>query len=211
MSDGTKINRQRTARRRDGVLIMKIYEVKPDISYRFMYPEDSLYESEEWEFNGKPLIGVLPNAFKAYFDKGKDEPFPDIAYIGMMTFAFRKDVATELADILEAAGELLAFYVDDDLWYCLNVTTIANAVDEEKSTYKINDGSTKLGLTKPFFDVEKIPNASSLFKIPNDNFTTIYCADRRGGDEDVMNNFFCAVAGHHYTGVEFLEVYDSED
>lgn len=209
MPIGVTINFQGIAARRNGVLIMKIYEIKPDTHYRFMYPEDSVYKSDEWDFNAEPLIEVLPKTFHAYFDKDKDEPLPDIAYIGMMTFAFRKDVATELVDILEAAGELLPFYVDKDLWYCLNVTTIADAVDEEKSTYKINEGNARIGLIKPAFDVDRLPESSSLFKIPSDNFTTIYCADRRDTDEDVLNNFLCAVAGHGYTGVKFVEVYGS--
>ncbi len=189
---------------------MKIYEVTPDSSYRFMYPEDSVYKSKEWNFNGTPLIEVLPKVFNAYFDKKSDAPEPDIAYIGMMTFAFRKNVAAELADILEAAGELQSFYVGDDLWYCLNVTTIADAVDEANSTYEVDEDGMKFGLIKPVFDVEKIPQSSSLFKVPSDNFTMIYCADRRSTDENVLNNFFCAVAGHNYTGIKFVEVYDTD-
>lgn len=190
---------------------MKIYEVKPDTSYGFLYPEDKIYKSEEWNFNGKPLVEVLPKTFNAWFDTKDNDPIPDIAYMGMMTFAFRKDVGTELADIIEAAGEAHPFYVGDELWYCLNVTTIADdAVDEKNSTYEVDEGDMKFGLIKPAFNIDKIPKSSSLFKVPNDNFTTIYCADRRDTDEDVLNNFFCAVAGHKYTGVKFVEVYDSE-
>lgn len=67
----------------------------------------------------------------------------------------------------------------------------------------------KFGLIKPTFNIDKIPKLSSLFKVPGDNFTTIFCADRRNTDKDVLSNFCCAVAGHKYTGVKFAEVYDS--
>lgn len=189
---------------------MKIYALKPDTAYRFMYPEDDVYDSDDWEFKGEPLIDKLPKCFKAYFDEKPDEPIPDIAYLGMSTFAFKRDVATALADILEAAGEVLPFYVDGELWYCLNVLESADAVDEKRSTYEIDDGTVKFGLKDIVFDVDKLPAESSLFKIPNDNYTIIYCADRRDTDEDVLGNFFCAVAAHGYTGVKFEEVFDSD-
>ena len=152
---------------------MKIYAVKPDTNYRFMYPEDETYDSEFWEFKCTELVNKLPKKFNAYFSEKSDKPKPDIAFIGMLTFAFRGEVADALADILEEAGELLPFYVDDELWYCLNVLKSADAVDEDKSTYEIVEGPIKMGLKDIVFDVSKLPEGS-LFKIPSDNYTTIY-------------------------------------
>jgi hypothetical protein len=81
---------------------MKIYTVQPDSSFRLMFPEDSVYDSDDWEFKCEPLAGKLPLHFEAYFSDKNDKPIPDIAWIGMSTFAFREDVATELLDILES-------------------------------------------------------------------------------------------------------------
>ena len=186
---------------------MKVYAVKPDANYRFMYPEDKVYRSEHWKFKCKPLIEILPKQFSAYFDKNSNEPKPDIAFIGMLTFAFREEVADALADILEEAGELLPFYVDDELWYCFNALKSADAVDEDKSTFEIVEGPIKMGLKEIVFNTDMLPDGS-LFKIPTDNYTTIYCADRRGSDEEVLDNFFCAVAANEFTGIKFEEVYD---
>ncbi|WP_062270391.1 hypothetical protein [Endozoicomonas arenosclerae] len=187
---------------------MKVYKVLPDTDFSLMYPEDDVYNSDEWEFKAEPLLGKLPNVFNAYFSKKGDKPLPDIAYIGMSTFAFRKEIATELVDILEEAGEMLPFYVDEELWYCLNVTVQSNALGEENSKYKINNGIIKMHLTEYVFIESKLPS-SSLFKIPDDNFTHIFCADRRDNDEHVLNNFFCAVSANEYTGLRFEEVFDS--
>ena len=182
---------------------MNIYTVKPDPDFRLMFPEDSVYESENWEFKAKPLAGKIPLHFQAHLSETNDKPIPDIAWIGMTTFAFRKDVATELLDILEDAGELLPFQLDGDVWYCLNVLKSSeNAVDPVKSSYEIDDGEVRFGLKKPFFNLDNLPS-SSLFKIKEDNYTNIYCIDKRNTEEDVLNNFFCAIASHKFTGIKF--------
>ena len=120
---------------------MKIYNVTPDSNYRLMFPEDDVYDSDDWEFNCQPLAGKLPLHFKAYFSDISDKPLPDIAWIGMNTFAFRDDVAEELLDILESSGELLPFTVDGEQWYCFNALSHSdNAIDVENSKYEIDDG-----------------------------------------------------------------------
>lgn len=129
---------------------MKIYLLKPDTKYKLMYPEDSVFKSEDWEFNCEDLVDKIPQ-FQAYFDKKSDKEIPDIAYIGMSTFAFRHDVATELVDLLEMSSELLPFYVDDELWYLLNVRECVDALDDENSKYKINNGKVKLHLVDYVF------------------------------------------------------------
>lgn len=188
---------------------MKIYAVKPDTDYRLMFPEDDVYDMDEWEFKGESLVGKLPKQFTAYFKEGSDKPLPDIAWIGMLTFAFRRDVAGELSEILEAAGELLPFTVDGEIWYCYNVLTSTEALDPDKCDYEIVQGNTRMGLKSYAFDPARLPE-SSLFKIPQDNHTTMFCVDRRENDEQVLGNFFCAVAAHGYTGVKFEEVFSDE-
>lgn len=190
---------------------MNIYRLKPDTKYRLMYPEDKVYDSDLWEFKAQPLIEKLPLNFTGYFSKGSDVdyPKPDIAYLGMSTFALRGDVADTLAeDILEPAGELLPFTVDGELWYCLNVTECApqDALDKSRSRYEIEKNGLQINLLQGAFNPEILPN-TSLFKMPHDNYTDIYCANRQDLDEDVMGNFFAAVAAHGYTGLEFIEVY----
>ncbi len=185
---------------------MKIYTVKPDSSFRLMFPEDSVYDSEDWEFKCEPLAGKLPLHFEAYFSDKNDKPIPDIAWIGMNTFAFREDVATEILDILEESGELLPFKVNGQQWYCFNVLKKSdNAIDHKKSKYEAEEDGMRFGLQQPAFIIENLPE-SSLFKIKDDNYTTTYCADKRESDEDVVGNFFCAVAGHRYTGLKFEEI-----
>tara|TARA_R110002072_G_scaffold271474_2_gene431487 strand:- start:21133 stop:21699 length:567 start_codon:yes stop_codon:yes gene_type:complete len=187
---------------------MKIYAVKPDSSFRLMFPEDSVYDSDDWEFKCESLAGKLPLHFDAYFSDSNDKPIPDIAWIGMNTFAFRDDVAAELLDILEEAGELLPFKIGGQQWYCLNVLNKSDdVIDYEKSKYEIEDGEVRFGLKTPAFKLDRLPQ-SPLFKIKDDNYTTIYCADKRETEEDVMNNFFCAIAGHEYTGIKFEEVFE---
>lgn len=187
---------------------MKIYLLKPDTKFKFMYPEDSVYQSEDWEFNCEDLVDKLPQ-FQAYFDKKSDKAIPDIAYIGMSTFAFRHDVATELVDILESSSELLPFYVDDELWYLLNTRDCIDALDDENSKFKINNGKVKLHLVDYVFYPDKL-RGKTLFKIPNDNKSQVYCVDERDSDDSVLQNLFCAVQANKYTGLDFQEVFSDE-
>ena len=189
---------------------MKIYSVKPDTDYRLMFPEDEVYDADEWEFKCQSLLGKIKTPFTAYFKEKSDKPLPDIAWIGMLTFAFREDVAEALCEILEASGELIPFTVDDELWYCYNVTTSSDALDPDKCEYEIVSGDVRMGLKSFVFDPEKLPE-SSIFKIPQDNHTTMFCVDRRDNDEQVLGNFFCAVAGNGFTGVKFEEVFSDDN
>jgi len=189
---------------------MKIYTVNPNTNYRFMFPEEVVHKNREWRFKGKSLIKIIPKQFKAHFDKNSDNPIPDIALLGMRAFAFKEKVATELSEILEEAGEVLPFWIDDKLWYFLNILDISkDSLVEDKCEYEVDDEESRFGLIKFHFDASKIIS-KSLFKIPNDNFTFTYCIDRRGSDEEIMSNFFCAVAAHGYTGLEFKEVFSDE-
>ncbi len=187
---------------------MIIYKLKPDTNFRLMYPDDDVYNSDEWEFKCKPLAEKLPQ-FSAYFDKKSDKPLPDIAYIGMLTFAFRRDVASELLEILEKVGELLPFYVGGEPWYCLNVLESTDALDEEKTKYQYDDGKTKFNPIGFVFDVNKLPE-SSLFKIPEDNHTNIFCIDRREIKGQIMGDFFYVVDKLGLTGVKFERVYSTD-
>lgn len=92
---------------------MDIYRIAPDTNYQLMFPEDDVHDSDSWEFKGEPLITELPKLFKAHFAADSDKPYPDIALIGMSAFAFSDDAAKQLLDILEPAGELIPFYVDE--------------------------------------------------------------------------------------------------
>ena len=187
---------------------MKVYLLKPDTKYKLMYPEDSVSESDDWEFKCEELVDKLPQ-FQAYFDKKSEKDIPDIAYIGMMTFAFRNDVANELVDILESSSELLPFYLDDELWYLLNVRDCIDALDDEKSKYKIDNCITKLHLVDYVFHTDQL-KGKTLFKIPNDNKSQVYCVDERNSDQAVLRNLFCAVKAHKYTGLVFQEIFSDE-
>lgn len=81
-----------------------------------------------------------------------------------------------------------------------------DALDKSRSKYEIETQGLQVNLREGAFAPEKLPQ-TSLFKIPHDNFTDIYCAARVSCDEDVATNFFAAVAAYGYTGIQFLEVY----
>ncbi len=183
---------------------MKIYKLRPNTDYKMIFPVDS-FPRGVMSFKGKPIIDSFKKEFQAKYSDD-DKPIPDIAYLGMVTYAFKMDAANDLADILEESGEALPIYVGEDVWYALNITTTSDALDRDKSEFEMDDGTIKRMPKKFVFDTSKLPD-TTLFKIPDDNFTDVFCIDRRSSDEEVLNNFFCAVSGHNLTGLEFEEVF----
>ena len=89
---------------------------------------------------------------------------------------------------MEAAGELLPFWVDGQLWYCWNVLKTADAIDSDASKWLATE-PVRVGLQKPIFIPSKLPK-TSIFKTPTDNYSKIYCIDRRENDEQ-YNKFLC--------------------
>jgi len=63
-------------------------------------------------------------------------------------------------------------------------------------------------IKKTFFIEDNLPE-TPLFKVSEDNYTYLYCTDNRDSEEQVLNNFFCAVAAHNYTGVKCEEVFST--
>lgn len=185
---------------------MKIYRLRPNTDYKMIFPVDS-FPKGVMSFKGKPIVEDFKKGFQAKYGDD-DKPVPDIAYLGMVTYAFKMEAANNLADILEQAGEALPIYIGEEVWYALNITTISEALDRDKSEFEMNDGKIKKIPNKFVFDINKLPN-TSLFKIPDDNFTDVFCIDRRSGDAEILNNFFCAVSGHNLTGLEFEEVFSA--
>ena len=183
---------------------MRVLKLSPDPAYRLLYPSDAVHRPGLWEFHGEPLADRLMG-FEAHFDSSKDAPEPDIAYLGMTTFAFRKDVADTLCELLEPWGELLTCHVGDQLWYALNVTTKCDALDEANSEFAINTGTIKLHLCRYAFHKDKLPPCA-LFKIPQDRYSAIFLADSQQADDEVLSNLFCAVQAYGYRGLLFEEV-----
>lgn len=185
---------------------MKIYSVTPDTNYKLLFPEDGVYDSVFWEFNAQPLAGKLPLHFSAYFKEKSDKPIPDVAWMGMLTFAFRADVATALLDILEPHGELLPCKVEGEVWYVYNVLSVAK-VDVTRSSYEVDDGVNRFGLIKPHFLLEDL-REKSIFKIEEDNYSATYSIDDRSTDDSILSSLFCAISAHGYTGLKFNTVFD---
>ncbi|RCU45622.1 hypothetical protein DU002_14245 [Corallincola holothuriorum] len=180
----------------------RVLQIEPDTNFRFMYSVDD-YDVNDWKFNGESRIGNIKR-FQAQWAQDSNKPIPDISYINTSTFAISKKVATELVELWEDSAELIPFDVNDELWYLLNVINRQeNILDVDNSEFMVP--VLNVGIEKAVFYPDKLPR-SCIFKIPEGRYSETFCVDSRVDDEDIMNNLFCAIQGHGYTGLIFKEV-----
>lgn len=183
-----------------------IYKITPDVNnYRTIFPDDeSLCEPDLWKPNCQSKESTLLN-FNAHYNQETDTPLGDFTAINLLGLAIQDSVANELAQLLEASGELLPFFVGNDTWYYYNVTRQeAGILDIEKSAFMVPE--LNIGLQKAVFVQDKLPKRSCIFKIPEDRFEGTYILDSRLDDKDIMSNLFCAVQAHNFKGLIFEEI-----
>ena len=87
-------------------------------------------ESRDWE------VPRLKSIWKPLRVVGRVRPYNDYPCVGMLVPAFSERAVEALRDILDANGELLPLVSDVGRYYAYNVTTVADALDLEKSQIK---------------------------------------------------------------------------
>ncbi|CAM4417880.1 hypothetical protein [Pseudoalteromonas ostreae] len=183
-----------------------IYRITPDVNrYRVIFPDsEALCEPELWRPDCRSKESTLLN-FSAHYNKDKDTPLGDFTAINLLGLAIRDTAANELAELLEASGELLPFYVGEDNWYYYNVTRKEEGMlDLEASTFMLP--GLNIGLQTAVFKSDKLPKSSCIFKIPEDRFESTYVFDSRANDKNIALSLYCALQAHGFSGLTFEEV-----
>lgn len=162
-------------------------------------------------FNGQPK--VLWDAVKFYIFNPLDRP-PDFWHIGTSSaFAFDPTSGAlgqlPLDALLDDAGERLPIEVEDGTpLVVLNVLTVANALDVERTTWAPYDQGRHRFVDGGKGAFQFVPNRvpeTSIFKIPQNNAAGIFCCERDG---DPDREFRAAVAQAGLTGLRFECVWD---
>ena len=203
----------------DGV--MKVYEIstlaKPSNSsfkvYAGLYADDKI-----WRFIVTPecegFMGIpRKKTWKTqpfYIDKPL-APIPNFFHVSAGAFVCDEKARELAAEPLEMSGEFLSIKVEGKKgkYWIYNCTNCINVVDSKKSKW------TKLGpkpddrmMERPAFYASRF-GEESIFKIPEDRATLVYCAEFTGDWED--GEFKAVVEHSGLTGLKFKLVWTDED
>jgi hypothetical protein len=187
---------------------MTVYKIEiENEKYKGFYADDVDFELEvqgylEFKCTPKGHDWVPP---KVYMEEMEDEdkgtqPVPDIAAFRPGSLVLSPRATEALKPILERTGELLPLPYQGETWFILNVTECVNALDKDRTEYvKDDEDGTILGIRRPVFYEDRLTR-SSVFKIADDNFTSIYC---HSADQNTEYDLKRAVESSGLRGIKF--------
>jgi len=198
---------------------MKVYEVlasgKPK-DQRFEEYASLVADDEVWDaiapegeaFKGIPLGREwTPRTF--YFEKPL-EPKSNFLYLCCDAFVCDERARELAGEPLEMAGEFLPINIEKENgnYWIYNVTNCINAVDSERSQWeKLGPDPEDRIMDKPAFIASRF-GEETIFKIPEDRVTSIYCVEFTGDPDD--GEYKATVEHHGLTGLLFELVWTDE-
>jgi uncharacterized protein DUF1629 len=174
---------------------MKVLILKPDANhYQGLLPSDRSNSLEVFHrFNGTPF-GSSWIPWKVEIDRPKgyeNLPFGDFPGMALHVPVFTERAAALLEPLLSGNGELLPLVCDEGSYFAYNVTTVLDALDEEKSSMIRFPSGRIMNITRHEFFPEKV--TSPIFKIPQTPLMNVF----------VTEEFQAAVSKHDLKGFNF--------
>jgi len=185
---------------------MKIFRIKEDVG---VFQTASTIEDvgagwvdhADW-FDCRPVAKewTVPklHVFNPFKRKG------DFLAVTPGALVFREKVMDVMADIMEAAGEVLPATVDGEPVYFLNTLSCIAILDSEKSVWEYYPNGKKRRIAK--YSFYSYTEESTLFKIPEESCAYVYCYS---GVSDTEDEFLGRYKEYKLTGLLFQELWDS--
>lgn len=182
---------------------------------RFPYYSSLVTDDEQlWRsFHGEIFKGIpVGGNWKAptfYIEKPLI-PKPNFFSIYVGAIACDEKARDLAAEPLEMSGEFLPIKVEGEKgkFWIYNCTNCINVVDAKKSKWrKFGPGPDDRMLERPAFIASRF-GEETLFKIPEDRATMLYCVEFTGDPDD--GEFKAVVEHHQLTGLEFKLVWSDE-
>ena len=194
---------------------MKIYRIRVDVEkYRWILWTDDPVPAWQMFFQCEPKP-QWTTPIRCYVDDLRQESGNFYQFASdALTF---DDTALEgMRDIFEMAGEILPIELEEEYvqgayrpggrLYALNVLECVNALDKEKSEWYLGSAGQKISLRKYAFHRNRMPE-SSLFKVPEDNYSSVLTYV---GLKDPEDEFIGRYQALGLTGLIFEELWSDE-
>ena len=111
---------------------------------------------------------------------------------------------------MEMSGEFLPIRVEGDKgeYWIYNITNTINVLDQKKSVWqKLGPGADDRMLKRPAFIPSRFGD-ETIFKIPEDRGTRMYCVESTGDPDD--GDFKAVVESNSLTGLAFELIWSDE-
>jgi hypothetical protein len=182
---------------------MTIYKVFPAEGYEWVEGR----RERDWEglsLNGAPVAErwITPEvSIVRTDDRGKKLRPCDVPWFSHEVLVLTPNAVHELRSIVEPHGELLPLRESGgDQLFALNVVTVLDALDEERSDLVRFTGSGRIMVIKTHVFRSRVVNRVDLFKLPQPQIrsSSIYVSDA----------FVARVREAHLRGIEFEKVWE---
>ena len=185
----------------NGLNMMTIYKILPDVkNIPWLLPVDNKYNKFNCE---KKMPMWEPHLFYNADPMKKPHNFFTIGTSSVLTF---DEHTLEICQtVFEMAGEILPIKVERSMdLYLLNILECMNGLNYDTTVWDYYSDGTKGRILQYGFHPERVLNEASIFKIPEDLMTNIFCyADVKNPDDE----FYYIYHKHKLTGLIFEKVY----
>ena len=194
---------------------MKVYEIGVDVEkYRWIMPVQDPVPEWRWFFRCEPKPQWTSPLLCHVYDLRKEAGnFYEFATDAL---TFDETALEGMRDIFEMAGEILPIELEEEYvegayrpggrLYVLNVLECVNALDKEKSEWRRGPAGEKISLKNYAFHRNRMPE-SSLFKVPEDNYSSVLTYV---GLKDPEDEFIGRYQALGLTGLIFEELWSDE-
>jgi len=191
--------------------MVKVFKIRVEANKcQWIIPDDEEFTKQgNLRFDGSLKLNNW-NPPKFYIQKPTQEK-SNFFIINVGTLAFDQSVMDNpmMAMFFEKAGEILPIELETgEPLYLLNTTEIINALDIERSEYRVNPRTgAKVKLVKHVFKPDRFTQ-SSIFKIPETKTGEVLTFDSHFSNP--LDEFYSNYRESGFTGLKFEEVW-SED
>jgi hypothetical protein len=134
-------------------------------------------------------------------------PKPDVTGLfALPLLVFRPGAVERMIFVIQAAGELLPLPVGDEELQVLNVTTVVDCLDPDRSKWAIGKSGTRLWVERHEFLTRRLPE-STLFRIPEAS-SQVFTISGRWSREEEFKPLYEDLG---LFGLRFTEVWRSEE
>lgn len=165
------------------------FTMEDGYTYEEMMSFDGRSHKEDWTCRK-----VVPNV-----NPKKNPKFADYSEC-MGVLVFSKKAIEKLYDLINNDVEILPLKCDYGEFSMINVITLLDAIDHEKSEYEYIEGTNKILYFKKYVFIEDVLKGYDIFKI----------TDKRGSLVFVSDKFVQTVKQNKLKGFRFSLVWDSE-
>lgn len=170
---------------------MKIYKILTDSSICPKIFQHDKIRYQDSSFNALELgTNLINNKFRCH----ANHYIPNFYYLNDSILICSERALDLYKGFFEMSSEIITIKVNDLVAYIINVLDVINGLDKQKNIWMENK------ISKYYFRESRIGNESTIFKIPDDEYSNIFCYTK---SEDADDEFYHFYKNNYLPGLMF--------